>query len=37
LPYRFLLRAFIPLGFALLAVQAFAQAIRHGLYLRERR
>ncbi|MEE8215479.1 MAG: TRAP transporter small permease subunit [Acidiferrobacterales bacterium] len=37
LPHRFLLRAFIPLGFALLAVQAFAQAIRHGLYLRERR
>ena len=37
LPYRFLLRAFIPLGFALLAVQAFAQAIRHGLYLRQRR
>lgn len=37
LPYRFLLRAFIPLGFALLAVQAFAQAIRHGLYFRERR
>jgi len=37
LPYRFLLRAFIPLGFVLLAIQAFAQAIRHGLYLRERR
>ena len=33
LPHRFLLRAFIPLGFALLGVQAVAQAIRHGLYL----
>ena len=28
LPYRFLLRAFIPLGFALLALQAIAQGIR---------
>ena len=37
LPHRFLLRAFIPLGFILLAVQALAQAIRHGLYLRGRR
>ncbi len=37
LPYRFLLRAFIPLGFALLALQAAAQAIRHGLYLSGRR
>ncbi|MFQ5759980.1 MAG: TRAP transporter small permease subunit [Acidiferrobacterales bacterium] len=37
LPHRFLLRAFIPLGFALLAVQALAQVIRHGLYLRKRR
>ena len=37
LPYRFLLRAFIPLGFALLALQAVAQAIRHGLYLHRRR
>lgn len=37
LPHRFLLRAFIPLGFALLAVQAVAQAIRHGLYISGRR
>lgn len=37
LPHRFLLRAFIPLGFILLAVQALVQAIRHGLYLRGRR
>ncbi len=37
LPHRFLLRAFIPLGFALLGVQAAAQAIRHGLYLFGRR
>ncbi len=37
LPYRFLLRAFIPLGFALLALQALAQAIRHGLALFGRR
>ncbi len=37
LPHRFLLRAFIPLGFALLGVQAVAQAIRHGLYLFGRR
>lgn len=37
LPYRFLLRAFIPLGFALLAVQASAQAIRNGLALAGRR
>ncbi len=37
LPHRFLLRAFIPLGLALLGVQAVAQAIRHGLYLFGRR
>ena len=37
LPYRFLLRSFIPLGFALLAVQALAKAIRHGLFLLGRR
>ncbi len=37
LPHRFLLRAFIPLGFALLGVQALANAIRHGLYLFGRR
>ena len=36
LPYRFLLRAFIPLGFILLAIQALAQAIRHWRYLRGR-
>ncbi|GBF25034.1 hypothetical protein MnTg02_00063 [bacterium MnTg02] len=34
LPYRFLLRAFIPLGFALLAVQAVANVIREALFLR---
>lgn len=34
LPYRFLLRAFIPLGFILLAMQAFANVIRSGLLLR---
>jgi len=37
LPHRFLLRAFIPLGFALLGVQALANTIRHGLYLFGRR
>jgi TRAP-type mannitol/chloroaromatic compound transport system permease small subunit len=37
LPHRFVLRAFIPLGFALLAVQALAQALRHGLALTGRR
>ncbi len=37
LPHRFVLRAFIPVGFALLAVQATAQAIRHGLQLFGRR
>lgn len=34
LPYRFLLRAFIPLGFILLAVQAAANVIRSTLFLR---
>ncbi len=34
LPYRFLLRAFIPLGFALLTLQAIAQGIRSMLYLK---
>ena len=34
LPYRFLLRAFIPLGFILLAVQAAANVIRSALLLR---
>jgi len=34
LPYRFLLRAFIPLGFVLLAVQAVANVIRSALFLR---
>lgn len=33
LPYRFLLKAFIPLGFALLLVQAAAHAIHSGLKL----
>ncbi len=34
LPHRFLLRAFIPLGFALLTLQAFAQGIRSVLRLK---
>ena len=34
LPFRFLLRAFIPLGFALLVVQAVANVIREALFLR---
>ncbi len=34
LPYRFLLRSFIPLGFILLAVQAAANVIRSTLFLR---
>ena len=34
LPYRFLLRAFIPLGFILLAVQAAGNIIRSALLLR---
>ncbi len=34
LPYRFLLRAFIPLGFALLMLQALAQGIRSVLHLK---
>jgi len=34
LPYRFLLRAFIPLGFILLAVQAAGNVIRSALLLR---
>jgi len=34
LPYRFLLRAFIPLGFILLTVQAVANVIRSALFLR---
>jgi TRAP-type mannitol/chloroaromatic compound transport system permease small subunit len=33
LPYRFLLKAFIPLGFGLLALQGLAHALRHGLAL----
>jgi TRAP-type mannitol/chloroaromatic compound transport system permease small subunit len=33
LPYRYLLKAFIPVGFALLLAQAVAQALRHGLTL----
>ncbi len=34
LPHRFLLRAFIPLGFALLMLQAFARGIRSVLVLK---
>ncbi len=34
LPHRFLLRAFIPLGFALLMLQALAQGIRSVLHLK---
>ena len=34
LPYRFLLRAFIPLGFALLTLQALALGIRSALHLK---
>ncbi len=34
LPYRFILRAFIPLGFILLAVQGAANVIRSALLLR---
>lgn len=37
LPYRYLLKAFIPLGFALLLVQAVAQALCNGLKLAEGR
>lgn len=33
LPYRFLLKAFIPLGFALLLLQALAHAARHCIQL----
>jgi TRAP-type mannitol/chloroaromatic compound transport system permease small subunit len=36
LPYRFLLRAFIPLGFFLLSLQAVAHAIRSMLHLKDR-
>lgn len=36
LPYRFALRAFIPLGFFLLAVQATAEALRGLVALKER-
>ena len=34
LPYRFLLRSFIPLGFVLLSIQAVANVIRSALILR---
>jgi TRAP-type mannitol/chloroaromatic compound transport system permease small subunit len=38
LPYRFLLKSFIPLGFFLLSLQALAQALHLGIQLgRERR
>lgn len=33
LPYRFLLKSFVPLGFSLLALQALAQALREGAVL----
>ena len=33
LPYRFLLKSLIPLGFLLLALQGLAHALRHGLAL----
>ena len=33
LPHRFLLKAFIPLGFGLLALQGLAHALRHGFAL----
>ena len=33
LGYRFVLKAFIPLGFALLGLQALAHTLRHGLAL----
>ena len=36
MPYRFLLRSFIPLGFLLLGLQAVAQMIRMAHALRER-
>jgi TRAP-type mannitol/chloroaromatic compound transport system permease small subunit len=37
LPYRYVLKAFIPLGFALLAVLGFAQALKLALRLVRRR
>jgi TRAP-type mannitol/chloroaromatic compound transport system permease small subunit len=37
LPHRFLLRAFIPLGFALLTLQAVSQLVRHALYFAGKR
>jgi TRAP-type mannitol/chloroaromatic compound transport system permease small subunit len=33
MPWRFALKALIPIGFALLALQALAHALRHGLAL----
>lgn len=33
LPYRFLLKSFIPVGFGLLALQGLAHALRHGFDL----
>lgn len=36
LPHRFLLRAFIPLGFTLLAIQAVAQLLRSGLHFKKK-
>jgi TRAP-type mannitol/chloroaromatic compound transport system permease small subunit len=34
IPYRYILKAFIPLGFALFALQSFADAIKYFLKLR---
>jgi TRAP-type mannitol/chloroaromatic compound transport system permease small subunit len=36
MPYRFALKAFIPLGFALLAIQGLAHILRHVLLLMQR-
>lgn len=36
MPHRFALKAFIPLGFALLAIQGLAHTLRHGLALLQR-
>jgi TRAP-type mannitol/chloroaromatic compound transport system permease small subunit len=36
MPYRFALKALIPIGFALLAIQAVANTLRHGLALLRR-
>jgi TRAP-type mannitol/chloroaromatic compound transport system permease small subunit len=36
MPYRFALKALIPIGFALLAIQGLAHTLRHGLALLRR-